>query len=259
VSRGRELSPFVTSAASDCRGNRLLLRFTVTQAREPRSDDRSGSARTLSEGGDDLDLETVIIALQDVPMWAAYLALFAGAFGEYVFPPVPGDLIVVAGAVLVAVLGWPVLPVFLLVTLGAVLGAVVDYGVGRWIDNTGRLEGLAPKKQKAIALLRDRFARYGAAYLVVNRFLPGIRGFFFVAAGIARLKLGAVALYATLGAVAWNVLLFGLGYGLGRNLETLERVIVRHGTVMGIVVAIVLSVVAYRTWRAVNEEEPGQA
>ncbi len=205
-----------------------------------------------------MDLESVITSLQDVPMWAAYVALFAGSFGEYVFPPIPGDIIVVAGAVLVAVLGWPIVPVFLLVTAGAVLGALVDYGIGRWLDRTGRLDNLAPKKKRAVALIRAGFEQYGPAYLMVNRFLPGIRGFFFIAAGVSRLKLPAVALYATIGAVAWNVILFGLGVGLGRNVETLERVLVRHGAVMGAIVAVVLAIVAYRTWRAVNSEEAGR-
>lgn len=202
-----------------------------------------------------MDIESTLSVLQDIPLWAAYGALFLAAFGEYVFPPVPGDLIVLAGAVLVALFGWPVAPVFALVTLGAVLGGLADYGLGRWIAQTGRVEQLSPRKRLAIGYVLERFERYGAVYLVVNRFLPGIRGFFFLAAGMARLQPLQVALWATLSALVWNSLLFGAGLLLGNNLETLERVIARQSVVAAIVVGALLSFVAWRTWRHVRDHE----
>ena len=202
-----------------------------------------------------MDIEAALAVLQGIPLWTAYLVLFLAAFGEYVFPPVPGDLIVLTGAVLVALFGWPIAPVFLLVTLGAVLGGLADYAVGRWIAQTGRVERLSHRKRLAIAYVLERFERYGAVYLVVNRFLPGIRAFFFLAAGMARLQPLQVAVWATVSALVWNGILFGAGLLLGNNLDRLERLAAQQGVVAAVVVGGILSFVAWRTWRHVREHE----
>src|SRR5690242_19661990 len=60
-----------------------------------------------------------------------YLILGLAALIEYVFPPFPGDTVLVLGGVY-AVRGerpWPW--VLLVVTLGSVIGAALNYGVGR--------------------------------------------------------------------------------------------------------------------------------
>src|SRR4030042_1435074 len=60
----------------------------------------------------------------------APLILFVATLVEYVFPPFPGDLIVVLGAwyAVEGAISWPVALVS--VTLGAVAGAWIDYRIG---------------------------------------------------------------------------------------------------------------------------------
>jgi membrane-associated protein len=70
--------------------------------------------------------------------------------------------------------------------------------------------------------LLERFNRHGAVYILINRFLPGIRAFFFVVAGAARMSLWRVLLYAGISAVAWNAAILACGYAVGANFERLR-------------------------------------
>ncbi len=118
---------------------------------------------------------------------AAPLLLFLAAFIEYVFPPFPGDLLVVLGAWYAThgELSWPV--TFAAVTVGAVLGAAVDWRVGRWLGaRIGERAAAGRLDREKVLRFEAAYRRWGPAFLVANRFLPGIRGLFFLAAGAAR-------------------------------------------------------------------------
>jgi len=200
-----------------------------------------------------MDLQVALDSLASMPPELAYAALFTGAFVEYVFPPFPGDTVVVAGVALVVAFGWPLPPVFAAVTLGAAAGGLCDFAVGRWAARSGTVERMGPKKRAAIALLVSRFDRWGPAYLAINRFVPGVRALFFVAAGLAGLRTAPVLFWALVSATAWNALLVGLGIAVGGNVDALAVWVGRHNLWVGITVTLIVVVVGYRTWAAVRE------
>ena len=197
-----------------------------------------------------MSLTEILDSVREWPPVVTYLVLFAGSLVEYVFPPIPGDTIVVAGAVLVGAFGWDVWPIYLVVTAGATVGATADFFIGRWLVRTGRIERLGDGPRRAVNDLVSRFERHGAWYLAINRFLPGIRAFFFVAAGLAGLRLRAVLFWSTLSALAWNALLIAAGVALGKQLETLESWLGRYQAVMWSIIGAVVLWAAYRMWRA---------
>lgn len=194
------------------------------------------------------DVEGVLAATQQWPPAAVYAALFAGSLIEYVFPPFPGDTVVVAGAALVGAHGWSAAPVWTTVTAGSVAGALLDLLVGRWLAR-GAIARLAPKTRSVIDELVGQFRRHGSVYLALNRFLPGIRALLFVAAGVAGLPTGAVLGWATLSAAVWNAGLVGLGLLLGQNIEALAESMQRYNLVTGLVVLGIVLVLLARIWR----------
>jgi len=144
--------------------------------------------------------------------------LFFAAFIEYIFPPFPGDALVVAGAWYATHGGlpWPI--AFLATTAGSLAGAAVDWRIGIWL--AGRIDrGLGAGRFDIDALRRFQasYRRWGAVLLVVNRFLPAVRAIFFVAAGASRISLAKVLLFGGLSAAAWNALLLGAGAAVARN------------------------------------------
>ena len=159
------------------------------------------------------------------PLWG-YLVLSLAAMIEYVFPPFPGDTITLLGAVLIEAVGWSLPVVMVAVTAGSVVGAWVDYEAGVWLGRADRETWLHRKMasepiREKVDLLCVRFARHGSIYIALNRFLPGIRAFFFVVAGMSGVPRREALLWAAVSALAWNLMIVGLGYGLGFELPRL--------------------------------------
>lgn len=190
--------------------------------------------------------------LQTLPPAVAWVTLGGAALVEYVFPPFPGDTVVLAGAVLVGVFGWPVLPVFGAITLGAVLGSALDFQLGRWFVASGRYDRMEPARRAALDDLVQGFRDHGAIYLALNRFVPGVRALFFVAAGLAGLRWPAVLWWSTVSAVVWNGLLVGAGVGFGANLDGLETWMGRYSLAVGALVGVAVLAVGWRVWRTLR-------
>jgi membrane protein DedA with SNARE-associated domain len=145
---------------------------------------------------------------------------------EYLFPPFPGDMITVFGAFLVARHGWNGPAVFGVVTLGSAVGCMIDYAFGRWLGKTedrwtgGRLHRFRPQIDRLV----ERFRRHGGLYIAINRFIPSLRGLFFIAAGMAELRWWVVLAFGTLSALLWNALLLLLGLTVGNSWDRLISV-----------------------------------
>lgn len=193
--------------------------------------------------------QTLELLLALPPLWV-WAILVLGSWIEYVFPPFPGDTVVVAGAALGGAAGWPVAPILLCTTAGAVLGAWMDWGIGRWLARDDRLERYLPDRPRRVVLdLVEQFERHGFVILAINRFMPGVRGLFFVAAGLGGLRAPPVLAAAAVAAMAWNGVLVGGGLLLGRNVETLASVVARYNAVVGGAVAAAVVAITVWAWR----------
>ncbi len=194
--------------------------------------------------------EKILDLIARNPHGAGFWLLAACAAIEYLFPPFPGDLIVVFGAFLVTRRGWPGPQVFLAVLAGSIVGFMLDYSAGRALARTeGRwASGRLAKYRPRIDALIERFARHGALYLVINRFLPSVRAFFFVAAGMARLSPWKVLLAGVASAAAWNGLLFLAGATVGSQWERLRTLAQQYSVVATAVLLAIALVLVLRWW-----------
>ncbi|OJT26671.1 hypothetical protein BO221_01125 [Archangium sp. Cb G35] len=159
------------------------------------------------------------------------LVLGLAAAVEYVVPPFPGDTITLLGGVY-AVRGehpWPL--VFLVVVAGSVVGALINYQVGRWL--VGRFErkpgdvffGISHARLEAV---QSQMRHKGPWLLLANRFIPGVRGLIFVAAGAAHMPRSNALILGALSAMAHTGLVLALGAAVGGNLERLEALMWRY-------------------------------
>jgi membrane-associated protein len=176
------------------------------------------------------------------------LFLLASSALEYVFPPFPGDTVTLLGAVLISTHGWSLVWILLVTTLGSLLGAWFDYLLGVFARR--KLGGQAiEEKYPALASLLEKFARHGEAYIVINRFVPGVRAAFFYAAGLSQMRLGRVLLFAGLSSLAWNGLIIAAGVFLGASFDDLLLLAQRYTFGAWIVLGLVASVLLFRWWR----------
>jgi membrane protein DedA with SNARE-associated domain len=173
------------------------------------------------------------------------------AFIEYVFPPFPGDAVTVFGAFLVARRGWPAAPVLGAVMLGSSLGSMLTYAVGRLIARSeARWHGWLVRIRPRIDRILERFARHGALYLAINRFLPSLRALFFLAAGMARLPVWKVLAFGLISQLAWSGLLFAIGATVGSEWSDVVRIFETYGEAAWLALGLVLLGLGVRwLWR----------
>lgn len=180
-----------------------------------------------------------------------YLALLLAAFIEYVFPPFPGDTVVLLGGVY-AVRGersW--LLVLLAVTVGSVAGAAVDFYIGKRLAQRFERGADFEQRHPQLFALHERMRRRGMWLIAFNRFMPGVRGPLFAAAGASNMDFRRVMLWGAFSAVLWNALIMGVGSAVGGNAERLEGLLRQYYQVAWIVVVVaVLALVVRLAWKA---------
>ena len=209
------------------------------------------------------DFLIAFISDQNNPVGLAVLA--AAAMLEYLFPPFPGDTITLFGAVLITAYDWSFWGVFGAVLLGSVAGSMGVFHLGEWLrQRRGDERVHHPTRWATLDRLVMRFQRHGAAWLVLNRFLPGVRSLFFVAAGMADMRASAVLFYSTISAALWNLGLIALGSALGANFDTLLIWVRRYNLGIWSVLAAIAAGLALRAgWRLLRarrrrrHERPG--
>lgn len=194
-------------------------------------------------------VEPILQSILALPAALIWLSLMGAAAIEYVFPPFPGDAVVLAGGVLATHGGLDIVPIFAFITAGSLLGAGLDYEVGCWLsgprDTFLHRWIRRPGVSRTVERIRRGFTRHGDLYLVINRFLPGVRALFFVAAGLSSFPRRRTLLMAFIAAMLWNGLILGVGAVIGANLDELLRFAegyaqVAWAVVVGAIVIVVI-------------------
>lgn len=196
------------------------------------------------------------LKVTDGPLPYVVLAL-SGAL-EYVLPFLPGDTVMLFGAFLCTTAGRDPLLVYGAINLGSLAGAMAAYAAGRALASRQHLVKRT-RLRLAIELAEERFARHGAAYLLVNRFVPAARAVFFLAAGMVRMPPWKVLLFGGLSALAWNALIVAVAWSIGGSWEQLQGWFRRYTHVALAAFALAVLVVAWRWSRVVLRPGVGPA
>ena len=196
-------------------------------------------------------------ALDDVVRWGGYVVLVVIVFvetGLLVGFFLPGDsLLITAG--LVAATG--VLNIWwlnLLLAAAAIVGDSVGYAIG-W--RAGPRLFTRPKSllfnPRHIERTRAFYARHGAKTIVIARFVPIVRTFAPVVAGVGQMEYRRFLLYNVAGGVGWVTSMTWAGYLLGQTVPNIgEHIHVLVGIVILLsLVPIVVELVRERRRRSV--------
>jgi membrane protein DedA with SNARE-associated domain len=176
------------------------------------------------------------------PFWI-YVALFAFAFVENVFPPSPSDLVVVVGGSLISQGTISFIPTLILTSIGSVLGFMTLFYIGNQLDKkiirAGKMKFISIE---ALEKAEGWFLKYGYLVIALNRFMPGTRSVISFFAGVSELNIKKTVLLATLSAFAWNAIIIYLGILFGNNIETVDYYL---STYSNIVIAITITVLIF--------------
>jgi membrane-associated protein len=174
--------------------------------------------------------------LRDLPgliQWAGYVGLTAIIFTEtglFFGFFLPGDsLLVTAGLIASGVLSaqgvsLDVYTLGMLLTAAAIAGDNTNYWIGRSIGPRifTRQDSLFFKK-KYVEQAAGFYARHGAKTVVLARFVPIIRTFAPLVAGVAAMNYRTILTFSGVGGVlrSWSMLF--IGYFLGRMVPGVEK------------------------------------
>lgn len=156
-------------------------------------------------------------------IWVSLAFLFIEC--GLLFPFLPGDSLLFAMGLFVATGSLPINLGLTLVLLfvAAFLGNVSGYEIGRAVGPAlYRRNGRFIKRQY-FDQTHDFFDRHGNKALVIGRFVPIVRTFITVVAGIGQMERRRFLTWSAVGAALWVVSITLLGYFLGQAFPVLQN------------------------------------
>ncbi|HYG52571.1 MAG TPA: VTT domain-containing protein [Flavobacteriales bacterium] len=107
--------------------------------------------------------------------------------------------------------------VIIVLIICAILGNLTGYAFGKWMGKSlyQRKDGILFKK-KYLTMTENYYARHGTKTIFIGRFLPIIRTFAPILAGVIRMNFNRFFMYTLVGAVAWITTFVTIGYSLGQ-------------------------------------------
>lgn len=171
-----------------------------------------------------MDPDYLINAMGNWALWGCALIIFAECG---LFPILPGDALLFTIGMFVALgtvsLGGTWASLFwvcLILTVAAILGNVSGYYIGRLIGPPlfKPREGLMGKifNQKYVDQTHDFLEKYGARALILARFVPMVRTFVTLVAGVAKMSFRTFITFTAIGGIIWVVGVTVLGFFLGQ-------------------------------------------
>ena len=193
-------------------------------------------------------------------LWVVIAIIFAET-GLFVGFFLPGDsLLFVAGIILATTAPEPFssnllnLPYWLtLISAAAVVGNMVGYWLGRRSGNLWfERKDSWLFKRKYLVQAHDFYEKKGSLAIIAGRFLPIVRTFAPLVAGIVKMSYKKFLSYSIVGALAWVVSMTMAGYLLGSN-EIVKRNLEK--IVIGIIVVTTAPVIIKMIFGKKKEEE----
>jgi membrane-associated protein len=162
----------------------------------------------------------------------------------------PGDSLIFLSGVLCStrpeLLNTNIVVLLLSLAGAAVLGNLTGYAFGRKVGPAlfKREDSLIFKK-KYVEVTKSFYERHGGKALILGRFLPIIRTFAPILAGVIRVSFLQFMLFNVIGAVLWIGSLGSIGYFLGSSYPWIEDYL--EYIVIFLIIITLIPVV--RTWR----------
>ena len=199
-------------------------------------------------------LESLFSFIEQSPAWLVFLTVFLASYVENIFPPIPGDTILIFGAYLVG-RGELSFSMALVTTLmGSVLGFltlyVAGYKYGRGFMYSRQQTWFSPKSLQRV---EDLFEKWGYRVVLINRFLAGLRSVVWLFSGVGKLNIWKVIILSIISSLLWNGTLIWLGSTIGENWEQIGVYLKRYNTAVSIVIVAIVGAFLIHRYAIVKE------
>lgn len=188
-------------------------------------------------------------AIAEAGLWLIALIIFAES-GLLVGFFLPGDTLLIAAGVMAATGALPIGGVMAAIALAAIVGDNVGYTIGRYSGKRlfHKKDGVLFRREY-VERAESFYEKHGGKTIILARFVPIVRTFAPMVAGIGKMPRGKFFAYNVVGGVLWGTSLPLLGYFVGSKIpqigEYLEYAIV----------FVVLASLAPALWHIVTSQK----
>ena len=190
-------------------------------------------------------MHEIVNAIVEVVGQMGYWGIFIMMFLESTFFPFPSEVAMIPAGYLASKGDMNLILAIVVGTLGSLLGALFNYYLAK---KYGRKGVLAFGKyffftEEKLVKMEKFFVKHGSFSTFVSRLIPGVRQLVSLPAGLSKMPLNKFALYTTLGAGLWVIVLALLGYFIGSNEALLNEYL--HQIVIVTLGLIVIATIVY--------------
>ncbi len=191
------------------------------------------------------------IPLTDLVQAAGYLGIFAIVLSESGLPfgfIFPGDTLLFVAGLLASQGVFNIWILLFLTTSAAVIGDTIGYWTGSYFGPK-LFQGKSGIffTERTVRKTEAFYARYGVRAIIFARFVPTVRTFVPIFAGLGSMRYRTFVTYNIVGGVLWGTGVTYLGYALGNVFPNLEHYL------LPIIVAIIIASSApllYEVWQS---------
>ncbi len=196
----------------------------------------------------------------DFPLIYVFLFAFLAPLMENLFPPAPGDSLLLFIGTIIGLGRVDFTPILLVSTFGSTLGFIAMFLLGRYfgekIIDSNRFKFI---NEKNMAKPRKWFQKYGYKVIVINRFLSGTRSVISFLAGISEMRLRYSIILATISSLIWNALLLLLGKIFGNNWRVVYKQVEIYGWYLAPIIFLIFAYLIYKFFKSPESSDDSVA
>lgn len=187
-------------------------------------------------------------SIAEVGLWLIALIIFTES-GLLVGFFLPGDTLLFAAGILAAQGGLNIISTITVIAVAAIVGDNVGYTIGRYSGKRlfRKQDGIL-FKQEYVQRAEAFYKKHGGKAIILARFVPIVRTFAPLVAGIGRMDRRFFFLYNVVGALLWSVSITLLGYYVGGKFPELVHYLEY------LIITVVLMSLAPAVWHIVRDD-----
>ena len=136
----------------------------------------------------------------------------------------PGDSLLFTGGFLASQGYMDFATLMLSIAIAAIIGNIIGYGFGYKVGpKLFKKEDSLLFHKNHLNKAKNFYAKHGVKTIIIARFIPIIRTFAPILAGVGKMKFSTFIIYNILGGLLWTILLTSAGFYLGKTIPNIDQ------------------------------------
>lgn len=189
--------------------------------------------------------------LKDTSEVELNIFVFIFSLLEYLIPIVPGDFALAFGVFMAVYGGYSTILIFATSIAGGTLGALTSLLIGVLVYKKYDTEKLGELLKKIFADSDERISKatslikkYGLLIIIINRFIPVLRGPIVFVAGYSGVNIFKALFGAVCSAFLFNLVITGVAVMVGKNFESIKSFLSLYFQIF--IILVIASFVLYK-------------